>query len=176
MESLREEGEVSTNFIFYIQQRFGITWPSYLSLNGKTRVRGITIEAKEKMSLLFSLTSLNKDSQKQNIYNIGITVGKLYKKEKKFKPSSSFLQLFGKQATRNLVFLFSRELLRLFLSGKTIDLKKEEKEGRAKAFVLSPGYVVVLYKDKNNTFSLGCGLYSSNHSLISQTPKWRRIA
>jgi len=70
------------------------------------------------------------------------------------KPSTAFLRVIGKYATKNVVNLDDSQALR-FLKGENIE---EE-------FNVEPGYVIV----KSNDDILGCGLYKG--ILRNQLPK-----
>jgi NOL1/NOP2/fmu family ribosome biogenesis protein len=80
-------------------------------------------------------------------------------KETPWKPTTCALQVFGKFATRNSVYLNAKQA-RLFLSGN----------GQWVETNADPGYVVVFYMGE----VLGCGLYSHG-KLASQLPMERRI-
>ncbi len=70
------------------------------------------------------------------------------------KPSTAFLRVIGKYATKNVVHLEKEQTIK-FLKGEDIE---EE-------FNVDPGYVIV----KGDEDILGCGLYKG--ALINQLPK-----
>jgi NOL1/NOP2/fmu family ribosome biogenesis protein len=81
-------------------------------------------------------------------------------KEKPWKPTTCALQVFGKHATKNAIYLNVKQA-RCFLAGNSQVLEADAESG----------YVVVRYKGE----VLGCGLYSHGR-LVSQLPKERRIS
>lgn len=81
-------------------------------------------------------------------------------KDRPWKPTTCALQIFGKYATKNVVYLNDCQA-KAFLAGESQPLEAE----------CEPGYVVVFYRGD----VLGCGLYSRG-ALASQLPKERRIA
>ena len=76
-----------------------------------------------------------------------------------WKPTTSALQMFGKYATKNAVYL-NHEEAKAFLAGESLIFTSH----------LEPGYVIVFYRGD----VLGCGLYS-HEKLVSQVPKERRM-
>jgi len=74
------------------------------------------------------------------------------------KPSTAFLRIIGRYATKNVIEIDEREALH-YLRGEDID----------KNFAAEPGYVIVKFKDN----ILGCGLYKGK--LINQIPKKYRF-
>lgn len=62
------------------------------------------------------------------------------------KPTSTFIQRFGKYATKNVITL-NRELLAVLKEEKKVEIE----------LPLSPGYVII----KDEDWFLGCGLYIS---------------
>ena len=129
----------------FVAERFGITLPEWISIKEGRRV-WLFVDEKEF------------DEKGVEVFNRGINAGKRGKWG--YKPSSSFLQLFGFMATRNIVFV-DDEGAKAFMSGKTVE--------RFKAYG-SDGYVAVFYKGR----CIGCGLLLKG-KLISQMPKWRRV-
>ena len=89
---------------------------------------------------------------------IGMRIMKL--KDRPWKPTTSALQVFGQDATKNLIHLDSTGA-RTFMEGKTLAIDSDSE----------PGYVVVFYRGE----VLGCGLYSKG-KLVSHIPKERRMA
>jgi len=67
----------------------------------------------------------------------------------RFKPSTNFLQLFGKHATKNTVSL-TKEQVQAYLKGEDIPLS-----GKIDA---TDGYVILKYQD----YPLACGLLRGN--------------
>ncbi|MBS7641720.1 hypothetical protein KEJ40_00940 [Candidatus Bathyarchaeota archaeon] len=80
--------------------------------------------------------------------------------KKTLKPTTIFLQVFGKYATKNVVELESEEEAVTFMSGGSI----------ARYYDVEEGFVVV----KFGSDVLGCGLYS-NGVLRSKIPKTLRV-
>jgi len=74
------------------------------------------------------------------------------------KPSTAFLRIIGRYATKNVIELDEKQALH-YLRGEDID----------KSFAAEPGYVIVKFKDD----ILGCGLYKGK--LINQIPKKYRF-
>ena len=85
-------------------------------------------------------------------------------KDRPWKPTTAALQIFGKNATRNLIHL-DADSARIFLEGKSQDAINSD------VMECEPGYVIVFYRGE----VLGCGLYSHG-KLVSQIPKERRLA
>lgn len=79
----------------------------------------------------------------------------------RLKPSTVFLRMVGRHATKNVVELESEEDMVTFMTGGIVK----------KSFNVEPGYVVVKYKGD----VLGCGSYSPRVGLISQIPKHLRV-
>jgi NOL1/NOP2/fmu family ribosome biogenesis protein len=80
-------------------------------------------------------------------------------KDRPWKPTTCALQIFGRNATKNLIHLDEIQA-KIFLRGGSQPIES----------VSEPGYVVVFYRGD----VLGCGLYSHG-KLISQLPKERRM-
>lgn len=76
-------------------------------------------------------------------------------KDRPWKPTTSALQIFGRFASKNLVYL-DDDQAGAFLAGESRQIESSSE----------PGYVVVFYRGD----VLGCGLYSRGR-LISQIPK-----
>lgn len=76
------------------------------------------------------------------------------------KPTTDFLRIVGKYATKNVAVLASEEELTRFMTGGIIERK----------FDVEKGFVVVKY----GSDVLGCGLYDGER-LVSQIPKARRV-
>lgn len=76
------------------------------------------------------------------------------------KPTTDFLRIVGKYATKNVAVLDSEEELTKFMTGGIIERR----------FDVERGFVVVKYGGD----VLGCGLYDGER-LISQIPKAKRI-
>lgn len=140
-------GEVR-EYLRYLEDRFGI--PAKL-------FKGYTFLKKGKNIWIFS-------GDPSTIRDIGrietIGVKFLTITKKALKPTTTFLQIFGKYATKNIVNLESEEEMIQFMMGGLIKKK----------FNVEKGYVIVKYKDD----VLGCGLYS-DVGLVSQIPKARRV-
>jgi len=80
-------------------------------------------------------------------------------KDRPWKPTTCALQIFGRNATKNLIHLDEAQA-KIFLTGGSQPIES----------VSEMGYVVVFYRGE----VLGCGLYSHG-KLISQLPKERRM-
>jgi NOL1/NOP2/fmu family ribosome biogenesis protein len=80
-------------------------------------------------------------------------------KDRPWKPTTCALQIFGRNATKNLIHLDEAQA-KIFLTGGSQPIES----------LLETGYVVVFYRGE----VLGCGLYSHG-KLISQLPKERRM-
>ena len=76
------------------------------------------------------------------------------------KPTSAFLRLVGRHATRNVVDLEDEDQLLAFMGGGIV----------AGEFPVDPGYVVVRFRGE----VLGCGLYSPRLGVVSQLPSHMR--
>ncbi|MGC8555490.1 MAG: hypothetical protein ACP5NG_00515 [Conexivisphaera sp.] len=76
------------------------------------------------------------------------------------KPTSAFLRIVGRSATRNVVDLGDEGQLLAFMSGGIV-------RGE---FPVEPGYVIVRHGDE----VLGCGLYSPRLGVVSQLPSHMR--
>ncbi len=74
------------------------------------------------------------------------------------KPSTAFLRIIGKYATKNIIVLEEKEA-EAYMRGEDIE----------KDFPVKPGYVIV--RSRNDI--LGCGLYKGK--LINQIPKKYRM-
>ncbi len=75
------------------------------------------------------------------------------------KPSTAFLRIVGKRASKNVIRLNYEEML-LFMKGEDIE----------KSFPVEPGYVIVVWEED----VLGCGFYK-NGVLKSQIPSKYRM-
>lgn len=78
---------------------------------------------------------------------------------KELKPTTNFIQLFGKYASKNIVEITSEEDMKRFVNGKNIDLN-----------VPGRGYVFVKYRED----FLGCG-FLRDGVLLNLIPNDRRI-
>ena len=135
-------------YLRYVEDKFGIPSKLYEKYTFLKRGRNIWI---------FSGDS----SMLKNIERIETVGIKFLTISKKFiKPTTTFLQIFGKYATKNVAELRNEEEMIEFMTGGLIKRK----------FEVEKGYVIVKYGED----ILGCGLYTQA-GLLSQIPKSRRI-
>ncbi|MGC8940650.1 MAG: hypothetical protein ACP5JY_01265 [Candidatus Nanoarchaeia archaeon] len=80
------------------------------------------------------------------------------------KPTTTFIQQFGKYATKNIVQLDESQA-KAFISGKDLCLEKEVEKSKA-----SDGYVIVKYRSD----CLGLGILRGK-LLLNQIPKRKRL-
>jgi NOL1/NOP2/fmu family ribosome biogenesis protein len=102
---------------------------------------------------------LEKDLEGLKIESIGLLFGRYFERQKRFKPTTNALQIFGKYATKNVVELNEKEKNQ-YIRG--YDLEKE--------LNLEEGYVIIKFKND----MLGCGLYREG-KIKNQIPKARKI-
>ena len=89
----------------------------------------------------------------------GLLFGRYFEKQKRFKPTTNILQIFGIYANRNVVEI-SKEEKRRYIKG--FDLEKE--------LEIDEGYVILKFRED----ILGCGLYRGKR-IKNQIPKARVI-
>ena len=104
-------------FSAYVQDRFGISIPSRVKIEGKSNLRMMSSELKE----FPTLTPKGISAANMN----GVFP----------KPSTSFLQLFGNLATKNTIELEKEEALK-FATRQNIETKR----------TAETGYVILKYK------------------------------
>lgn len=144
---LCSKGEAE-EYLKYFERRFGIPredLSDFTFLKRGKNIWAFTGGARISLSL-------------ERVETIGIkalTVGRKF-----LKPTTAFLQVIGRYATKNVVNLRDEKELSVFMTGGVI--KRE--------FEVEKGYVIVKYGGD----VLGCGLYDGRQ-LISQIPKSRRI-
>jgi hypothetical protein len=129
--------EERQQILFYLEERFGIkkeVFEAYQFFKGATHYWLFP-----KTEKLFLLKKLSPES-----------VGLLFLRKIKdyLKPTSTFLQRFGKYATKNIVQLNENQLKSL-QENKKIPIELS----------ISPGYVIL--RDEN--WILGCGLYLNGY-------------
>ena len=132
----------------YLEEKFGIPREIF---------KDYTFLKKGKNVWIFS-GDLEALSEVRRIEIVGIKA--LSPTKSGLKPTTTFVQIFGKFARKNVVELKDENELIEFASGGIVKRK----------FNAEPGYVIVKYGDD----ILGCGLYSHT-GLISQIPRGRRV-
>jgi len=141
------EGEVK-EYLRYVERRFGIPRELFDKYVFLKKGKNIWIFSGDQGVL----------NDFKKIETIGI---KFLTVTRKFiKPTTAFLQIFGKYARKNIVELKKEEEMVEFMTGGMIKRK----------FNAEKGFVIVKYHED----ILGCGLYT-NTGLLSQIPKSRRI-
>lgn len=135
-------------YLRYFENRFGIP---------RRVFRGLSFLKRGKNIWIFS-GDLGVVSETERIETVGIKAISISRKA--VKPTTAFIQAFGKHATKNVVDLKNEEEMIEFMTGGVIKRK----------FNVSKGYVIVKFGDD----VLGCGLYT-DLGLISQIPKARRV-
>ena len=141
------EGEVE-QYLRFLEKRFGIPRNIFRKLSFFKRGKNIWIFSGDPALL-------------NHVINVEAAGIRFLTITKKFmKPSTTFLQIFGKYASKNVVELRDEEELIEFMTGGLI--KRE--------FDAEKGFVIVKFRDN----VLGCGLYSEI-GLLSQIPKSKRI-
>lgn len=133
----------------YFKREFGIKreiFENYAFLSSGKKIWMVKNESLEKI----------KDNlEKINVQSIGIAIARV---GKVVKPTSNFLQIFGKYAKKKTIELSEKEALDYI---KGLDIKKDCKE---------KGYVIVKFGED----ILGCGLVKEGW-IKNQIPKARRI-
>ncbi len=133
----------------YIEKEFGIkkeVFENYVFLSSGKKIWMIEKESWDK---------IKDDLEKINVQSIGIAIARV---GKVIKPTSNFLQIFGKYAKKKIVELNEKEA---FSYIRGLDIKKECKE---------KGYIIVKFGED----ILGCGLAKEGW-IKNQIPKARRI-
>jgi NOL1/NOP2/fmu family ribosome biogenesis protein len=108
---------------------------------------------------IVSKSITEKDLSGFKVEGIGLLFARYFNRQKKFKPTTNTLQVFGKYATKNIVELNEEEKNQYI---KGYNLKKE--------LSLEEGYVII----KSGKSILGCGLYREGE-IKNQIPKARII-
>jgi len=134
----------------YLRDRFGIQKKIFSDYSFIVRGEKIWIAFKD---------VLEKDLEGLNIEAIGLLFGRYFEKQKRFKPTTNALQIFGRYATKNIVELDEKEK-DMYIKGYDLEKKLN----------LEEGYVIVKFKND----VLGCGLYREG-KIKNQIPKARKI-
>jgi NOL1/NOP2/fmu family ribosome biogenesis protein len=134
----------------YLRDRFGIPKKIFSDYSFIIKGEKIWIVARD---------VLEKDLEGLKIESIGLLFGRYFERQKRFKPTTNALQIFGKYATKNVVELNEKEKNQ-YIRG--YDLEKE--------LNLEEGYVIIKFKND----MLGCGLYREG-KIKNQIPKARKI-
>jgi len=134
----------------YLRDRFGISKRIFSDYSFIVRGEKIWIAFKD---------VLEKDLEGLNIEAIGLLFGRYFEKQKRFKPTTNALQIFGRYATKNIVELDEKEK-DMYIKGYDLEKKLN----------LEEGYVIVKFKND----VLGCGLYREG-KIKNQIPKARKI-
>ena len=134
----------------YLRDRFGISKRIFSDYSFIVRGEKIWIAFKD---------VLEKDLEGLNIESVGLLFGRYFEKQKRFKPTTNALQIFGRYATKNIVELDEKEKDR-YIRGYDLEKKLN----------LEEGYVIVKFKND----VLGCGLYREG-KIKNQIPKARKI-
>ena len=134
----------------YLRDRFGISKRIFSDYSFIVRGEKIWIAFKD---------VLEKDLEGLNIEAIGLLFGRYFEKQKRFKPTTNALQIFGRYATKNIVELDEKEK-DMYIRGYDLEKKLN----------LEEGYVIVKFKND----VLGCGLYREG-KIKNQIPKARKI-
>jgi NOL1/NOP2/fmu family ribosome biogenesis protein len=129
----------------YFENRFGIR---------KSLFKGFRIYADQKGRIFLCSKGLSAQS---SAVSIGMQIARV---GNDIKPSTNFLQLFGKHATKNFI-LFTREQAQAYARGEDIELS-----GKVNA---TDRYVLLKYLD----FPLACGMLK-NKIIKNVLPKARR--
>ncbi len=142
----------------YFENRFGIR---------KSLFKGFRIYADQKGRIFLCSKGLSAQS---SAVSIGMQIARVGNDDgwksaeptsfKRVKPSTNFLQLFGKHATKNFI-LFTREQAQAYARGEDIELS-----GKVNA---TDRYVLLKYLD----FPLACGMLK-NKIIKNVLPKARR--
>ena len=133
----------------YFEREFGIerkTFENYVFLSSGKKIWMVEKESWEK---------IKDELEEMNVQSIGIAIARM---GRVIKPTSNFLQIFGKYAKRKIVELDEKEALDYI---KGLDIKKDCKE---------KGYVIVKFGED----VLGCGLAKEGW-IKNQIPKARRV-
>lgn len=129
--------EERKDILFYLEERFGINpeiFNNYAMFKGATHYWLFP-----KTEYIYFLRKLSPES-----------VGLLFLRKIKnyLKPTSTFLQRFGKFATKNIVELTENQL-KILQESKKIKIE----------LPLEPGYIIL----RDGTWILGCGLYLNGY-------------
>ena len=137
-------------FSKYLKERFGITLPPHVALEGSNSLRAMNSD----------LNGFKTTTPK------GIPASRM--KGKFPKPSTSFIQLFGHLATRNTIDL-EREDAIAYMEGKDLEFRPPQS---TKSPNPETGYILLKYKNA----ALGIGFYREKENKIEcMLPKGRRI-
>ena len=142
--------EAEKRGVKYMEERFGIS---------KKIFSGYVFSSSGEKVWIFSKEIEKKDLQGLRIEGKGLLFGRFFKKQDKFKPTTNILQIFGKHATKNIVYVDEKEKDKYI---KGFDLEKE--------LDIEEGYVIL----KHEKDILGCGLYREGR-IKNQIPKTRII-
>jgi NOL1/NOP2/fmu family ribosome biogenesis protein len=140
-------------FLGYLEERFGI---------GKDSFSGFSFHETPDKIYIMSADIPQNDLNGLRIVQTGIVAGRIFDKGGKFKPTTNFLQIFGKFAVKSIVQLSEKEK-EDFVRG--LDIENKTAEG------VENGYVIVKFGND----VLGCGIYSEGN-IKNQIPKARRLA
>jgi len=141
---------MKSSILKYLRDRFGISKRIFSDYSFIVRGEKIWIAFKD---------VLEKDLEGLNIEAIGLLFGRYFEKQKRFKPTTNALQIFGRYATKNIVELDEKEK-DMYIRGYDLEKKLN----------LEEGYVIVKFKND----VLGCGLYREG-KIKNQIPKARKI-
>ncbi|OYT41200.1 hypothetical protein B6U80_01865 [Candidatus Pacearchaeota archaeon ex4484_26] len=122
------------SMFLYIKERFGLGKEYFKDFDFFKTRKAIYITTKECLN-----SQLFKQAETAGIAFL--------RPNKVLKPTTNFLQLFGKHASKNVITL-SREQAERFIRGEDLELDKIKKRGDW----VEPGYVIVKYQEH----ILGC--------------------
>jgi hypothetical protein len=149
---------MTPDVLSYFEQRFGIK---------KSQFKDFRFYSDQKGRVLLGPKNLIAD---RLIVSMGLQAASVNDNPKsaepasvqRFKPSTNFLQLFGKHATKNFVAL-SKEQTQAYLRGEDIQLTSMPKG-------VTEGYILLKYMD----YPLACGLLKGSR-IKNVLPKARRM-
>lgn len=144
---------MAKEFLGYLEERFGLEKSAFSEFSFH--------ETPDKIYIMSADIPQN-DLNGLRIVQTGIVAGRIFDKGGKFKPTTNFLQIFGKFAAKSIVQLNEKEK-EDFVRG--LDIENKIAEG------VDNGYVIVKFGDD----VLGCGIFSQG-SIKNQIPKARRLA
>jgi len=137
------------DIIKIIERKFGIPRKCFKDFSFIVRAEKIWMVSK----------SVNeKDLNNLKIEAIGMLFGRYFENEKRFKPTTNALQIFGKFAKKNIINITDEELKK-YLSGFDINKKAD----------VENGFVIIKHRED----IIGCGLYKDG-VIKNQIPKHKR--
>ena len=133
------------SMLSYVRERFGLD---------KSVLKGLALFKTQRKIYITTQDCLN-----DPLFGRAETAGLAFLRPNKvLKPTTDFLQVFGKHATKNYVEL-SKEDAERFMRGEELDAREE----------LNQGYIIIRYKGH----ILGCASFKEG-TLKNQLPRSRR--